>query len=327
MLGGTWNFEESFMGGYTTFTGIITYVSELNLTMTNSSPGYFDIETDYFYADNCEFLGTIRAYHFTITNSQMGSNWSTRPSLHGTGQISNSTVFQYDFYGSCDFHSATISHSTLQLSPYPSYYGNLPFYQRVNFTNSQFSYIADGVQIHDLGVNIVNSNFSNCYSSDSGGALYITDAPDATIRDSSFTSNTAASFGGALFAQCDTNSVMTVDVKNNYFADNTANLGGAIACNGNVRFSNSDTNTFEGNVATYAGNQDPNIYCLYSEPTPVTGDENNSSSLTWLWVILGVLASVIILIAISIAVICVITFVKKRRAKEEFDIEVEENPY
>ena len=128
----------------------------------------------------------------------------------------------------------------------------------------------DGSRTPFLSADIQNTTFSK-NTSKSGGAIFVLGTPDYTnyvkITNSTFTSNSAKEYGGAIYADKNSN----VTVIDSDFKNNTASInGGAIFVNGGATVSiiaqNKDV-TFSGNKA---GKKSNSIYLnTYEDETGV----------------------------------------------------------
>eukprot|EP00245_Coleochaete_scutata_P011345 TRINITY_DN4187_c0_g1_i3.p1 TRINITY_DN4187_c0_g1~~TRINITY_DN4187_c0_g1_i3.p1 ORF type:complete len:382 (+),score=64.62 TRINITY_DN4187_c0_g1_i3:173-1318(+) len=108
------------------------------------------------------------------------------------------------------------------------------------------------VQVGTLKV--LNSVFTNNKGPERGGAVFVGLSVAATFEKSTFTSNTAVFFGGALYFEAPDNVELAIPTSGRVtgctFSKNKANVGGAVTWrNAVVRFY---TTTFKGNEATLA---------------------------------------------------------------------------
>ena len=331
-LEGVWNLDNINMGGYTEFPYLVDYWDSLSITIINSTPGRFTIRTTSMIAENCNFEGNISLQNgATISNSSLQKTGFENPQIYGQGQFINCTIYTFDVHGLWNFDKVQGSYINANLYSGSSLCPSSLY--SVNISNSEFT--RSEVTIKCTGtVNVFNSNFTECYSEDSGGAIYIIDATKVDIIDSYFNSNTAVSLGGALYVKSDWSQTMKVNLTGSTFYENNANMGGAIACTGKVSIQNPDDAIFTSNTARYSNSETSNIYCPVESDNiqASNSNSNDDTSLLWLWIVLGCFGIIfLILIIIVIIVITVVAakYAKKYLKKNEFDIDIdiENEPY
>lgn len=101
-----------------------------------------------------------------------------------------------------------------------------------------------GAIVTESNALILNTTFANNYAGYGGGAIFAGIQSNLTVKNSNFTSNSAGGYGGGAIYN---DILSTLNVENSTFTNNNANIGGAIANQGNLTVNNC---TFIGNIAT-----------------------------------------------------------------------------
>lgn len=178
-----------------------------------------------------------------ITNSDFINNTANRSSggaitLAGFGD--NTTIFNSRFInntarfgGAIDVNSDNDSlYNSIFINNTAESYAGAVAWRNVNgtlinstFINNTAATYAGAVYWDYINGTMVNSTFiSNSALNGDGGAVYWNSrSVNGTIVNSNFTNNSAKNYGGAIYY-----SVVTVNMENSTFANNTADNGGAI---------------------------------------------------------------------------------------------------
>jgi len=107
---------------------------------------------------------------------------------------------------------------------------------------------------NDGNLEIVDSNFSQNYSTDNGGAVYAYNTGSVTISNSSFTNNDASSAGGAVFFS--TNVTGSISITDSDFAGNHSDESGGAAMiysDGTANLSISDSTFTDNDSSSWGG--------------------------------------------------------------------------
>ncbi|EFA74748.1 hypothetical protein PPL_11780 [Heterostelium album PN500] len=152
-----------------------------------------------------------------------------------------------------------LSHPKAEASPTISF---------INANVSNIKSVNSGgfLRVSNLDVNIVGSNFTNCYSAMDGGVVKSNEFSDNSvyIQNSIFTSNGAYQFGGSVAAP-------NVYVTNSQFTKNSViSFGGAIYT----------TNMFESSYSSYISNQAANGGSVYAQISVIDNSVFNYSSVS-----------------------------------------------
>ncbi|MBE6511344.1 MAG: hypothetical protein E7Z74_08860 [Methanobrevibacter millerae] len=131
---------------------------------------------------------------------------------------------------------------------------------------------------------IVNSNFVNLHSTESAGAILLSQMSVAQIINCTFMNVTAVKNGGAVFIDVFGNGLPgTTLIANTSFINSTGNFGGALLqLHGNLTINNSkfinNAATFDGG-AIYASNVNANIYNISVISNKLVDEENNGGGM------------------------------------------------
>ena len=131
---------------------------------------------------------------------------------------------------------------------------------------------------------IVNSNFVNLHSTESAGAILLSQMSVAQIINCTFMNVTAVKNGGAVFIDVFGNGLPgTTLIANTSFINSTGNFGGALLqLHGNLTINNSkfinNAPTFDGG-AIYASNVNANIYNISVISNKLVDEENNGGGM------------------------------------------------
>ena len=147
--------------------------------------------------------GTATLEEVTLSFNKAGAGGGISTDSTGKGSMTNVTVFgnEATYGGGANLATATVNSTTFE----------------DNVASS-----GNGGGLNATTVTIANSTFTN-NSAVSGGAAYVY---SGTITGTTFDSNLATTFGGAL-SQC----IGSLEVSSSAFTDNTAGSGGAVSSN------------------------------------------------------------------------------------------------
>ena len=211
-------------------------------------------------------VGTNAAGELNINNSIFSSN---------TAAVAGGAISQAD--GSTA--TINIDESIFKSNSVDAEGGAIVSDATMTITNSEFigNKTTGTVKIED-----VEEGQPAYYANNGGGAIFLYDQSNTTVRDSVFSQNSSGTYGGAISTRIGAsaeNSSLTIDGAT--FTDNTAGVNGGAIYN-TVAMTLNGENVFSGNMAGGAANDIHNIGTMKvaSGTTPLGGGITGNGALT-----------------------------------------------
>ncbi|EFA74747.1 hypothetical protein PPL_11779 [Heterostelium album PN500] len=261
-----------------TFQATCSKISDCNTWAYNTVNTYLSVENTYIYIQNTGSSGYNRdcpeLTYLPASNSitfQVLDGYTVIDCQGNRFLSLTMTNYTYITFSNIGFTNSNatgnqyglfdITYPTSEASPTISF---------INANVSNIKSVNSGgfLRVSDLNVNIVGSNFTNCYSAMEGGVIKSDELSfnnSVYIQDSTFTSNGAYQFGGAISAP-------NVYVLNSQFTKNSViSFGGAVY----------STNSFVSSYSTYISNHAANGGSVYAQISLIDNSVFNYSSVSY----------------------------------------------
>ena len=206
-------------------------------------------------------------------------------SIYFSGNFSI-TLDNLIFYQNSDVLSNQGSQAILgedfnNISIYHCSFNNLKHMSALVFSNTKITQM--------ILINIDSSNFTNCSSDTSGGAISLSGNMTLSITQSEFKENTAETNGGAIYYDCEMcyldNFYLQLKIQNNKFIDNSCKIsGGAIKALDLNKTSLINENEFKDNYAQVGSDMSTKPHKLYLSTLNFTSNNmvfNFSNSMSY----------------------------------------------